>query len=409
MGRASGEVVFNYRKGSYGRVRRKSAVQCACQKEMRSRGNPSPTSPRCQRHSPRVNLIAPSMQKVLRRAERAKRVADRQKTKEALLKEKEEIWNRKQNRQRLIKDQNDIIRQEKMNRKHDWETGPLAPRRDVGELAKKYATLSVYNWQLPERDPRERPGWMHISEGDRVVMLRGRDRGKIGRVRDVDSEKVSVTVEGLNMVDIHVPSWLMQENQNERDIVAQARAVPLEDVKLVYPLPDPETGIPRDVIVDRLMCVNRRWDKNLKEWDDGDRVIPGTNTIIPWPEKADPDYEDHEVDTLRISVEEQTFRPFLIRPPMPMSVIDELRNKYSRFRTRHDYDYIVKKELQDAKENDRKDLIKKMRTPLQELAELRAKQKQEQQKDLSPEQLAKIGEVIAQEQAKAGKVEGAVQ
>ncbi|KAF2166806.1 hypothetical protein M409DRAFT_66375 [Zasmidium cellare ATCC 36951] len=344
------------------------------------------------------------MQKVLRRAERAKRTADRQKARSVLQQEKEESWNRNQNRVRLLKEQNDLIRQERKNRIHDWETGALAPRRDVGDLAKTYATMGVYNWQLPEKDPKDQPKWIHISEGDRVVMLKGRDRGRIGRVRSVDPKTVAVSVEGLNLVDISIPEWLKQENQNDRDMATQARSVPLEDVKLVYPLPDPKTGAHRDVIIDRLLPVNRHWDKNLKEWDDGDRVIPGTNMLIPWPEKADPDYEDHESDSLRISVEEQTFRPFLIRPPMPLSVIDELRGKYSRFRTRHDYDYVVKKEMQEAKESDRKNLIKTMRTPLQELADLRAKQRQEQPKELTPEQLAKIGEVIAREQAKGADV-----
>lgn len=82
---------------------------------------------------------------------------------------------------------------------------------------------------------------------------------------------------------------------------------------------------------------------------------------------------------------------------MPLSVIDELRHKYSKFRTRHDYEYQMKKELEDAKTEDRKDLIKTMRTPLQELAELRAREKQQQKKELTPEQLARIGEVIARE------------
>merc|ERR1711939_384049 len=112
-----------------------------------------------------------------------------------------------------------------------------------------------------------------------------------------------------------------------------------------------------------------------KEWTQGDRLIPGTNTIIPWPEKADEYHEDFENDTLRLNVDEQTFRPFLLHPPMPLSVIDELRNKFSRFRTRHDWDFIERKELEDERE--------------------------EKRKDLSDEQLAKIGEVIAAERAKA--------
>lgn len=291
-----------------------------------------------------------------------------------------------------------------MNRRIDWESGTLAPRRDVGDKTKTYGAQSLYNMVMPDKDPEFHLKWSHIAEGDRVVITRGRDKGKIGVVGEVSLDKAAVQVRDLNMLDIHLPAWLKQQNSDDRDIFSHAQLMSIEDVKLVYPLPDPDTGIPRDVIVDRLQCVNRRFDKNKREWDEGDRVIPGTNTIIPWPEKADPQYEDNEVDTLRISVEEQTFRPFLIRPPMPLSVVDELRNKYSRFRTRHDYDFRMEKELEDTKEEERKGLIKTMRTPLQELADFKAAQKQQESRELTDAQLAKIGEVMAQEQARRGVV-----
>lgn len=40
--------------------------------------------------------------------------------------------------------------------------------------------------------------------------------------------------------------------------------------------------------------------------------------------------------------------PSLLRQPMPENVIDELRNKYSKFRTRHDDAYIAKKMQEEA-------------------------------------------------------------
>ncbi|EME38583.1 hypothetical protein DOTSEDRAFT_57626 [Dothistroma septosporum NZE10] len=344
------------------------------------------------------------MQKIIRRTEKATRVAARQKARQDDHTKKGEAWERNQNRVRVVREQNQAIREDRVNRRIDWESGPLAPRRDVGDRAKTYGAQSMYNMMLPDKDPESRPKWSHIAEGDRAVIIRGRDKGKIGIVGEVNLEKAAVQVTGLNLLDIHLPSWLKQQNDDDRDIISHAQLIPIEDVKLVYPLPDPDTGIPRDVIVDRLQCVNRRFDKSKKEWDEGDRVIPGTNTIIPWPEKADPGYEDNEIDTLRISVEEQTFQPFLIRPPMPLTVVDELRNKYSRFRTRHDYEFRMEKELEDNKEEERKGLIRTMRTPLQELAEFKAAQKAQERRGLTDEQLAKIGEVMAQEQARRGLV-----
>jgi len=243
---------------------------------------------------------------------------------------------------------------------------------------------------------------IHLAEGDRVVVVRGRDMGKIGEVTDVFREKGAVTVKGVNVIDVFVPEWLRQEEGLETtEIQAHARALPAADVKLVYPLPDPETDIPRDVIIDRLVLVNRRYDKDKREWDDGHRLIPGTDTVIPWPEKSEPQHEANPDDTLRITSEHQTFRPFLLHPPMPSSVLDELRNKYSKFRTRHDWEYIQQKNQEDAKMGKRKELIKGMRTPLQELAELRRRQREVREKELSEQQLVKIGEVIAQERAKA--------
>lgn len=56
---------------------------------------------------------------------------------------------------------------------------------------------------------------------------------------------------------------------------------------------------------------------------------------------------DGEMDTSRVDIEASTFVASLKEPPMPSTVIDELRNKYSRFRTRHDPEYLREKMLED--------------------------------------------------------------
>lgn len=54
-------------------------------------------------------------------------------------------------------------------------------------------------------------------------------------------------------------------------------------------------------------------------------------------EKKDPTTAS---DTLRLEIDTSTWTPTLLRAPLPGSVIDELRGKYSVFRTRHDPEYM---------------------------------------------------------------------
>ena len=340
------------------------------------------------------------MQRIIQRAARASRRAGRRREEKNQHMRNAESWERNQNRLQLARSSASNIVEARKTRQVDFETGPIAPRRDVGDKALSYGTISMYQMHLPEKDPEKRLKYMHIAEGDRVVVTQGREKGRIGTVNNVSTERDSVQVKGINTVDVVIPDWVQREEGDTRKIVPAAQHVPIEHVKLVYPLPDPETGVPRDTIIDRLVMVNRQWNKDKRKWELGDRLIPGTRTIIPWPEKAEREYEDNEEDTLRITVEEQTFRPFLLHPPMPTSVIDELRGKYSVYRTRHDWDYVRKKELEEEKLEKRKQLGRTMRTPLQELAERREAEKVSRQKDLTEEQLAKIGEVIAQERQK---------
>jgi large subunit ribosomal protein L24 len=50
-----------------------------------------------------------------------------------------------------------------------------------------------------------------------------------------------------------------------------------------------------------------------------------------------------------MEVETPTWVPSLRNAPFPSSVLDELRNKYSKYRTRHDPEYVAKKHVEDLK------------------------------------------------------------
>ena len=117
--------------------------------------------------------------------------------------------------------------------------------------------------------------------------------------------------------------------------------------------------------------------------------------------KAKSKFQDEEVDTLRFEVEEATWTPTLLRAPMPASVIDELRGKYSQFRTRHDPAYQAaldeKKKMQEAYKVWAKSGGGMLNSPAKEarMMEVERLKKQGVPSGLKTEVLEKIGEVMA--------------
>ncbi len=137
--------------------------------------------------------------------------------------------------------------------------------------------------------------------------------------------------------------------------------MPLSSVRLVRKIRDPRTGIVADKIVSRLIPLPDEEKAKIRaDFKAGAitaqqmkkrmsaRTIPGSKEaygkwiLIPSPtrgKKGISGVKDPDDATLRFEVEEKTWTPTLLRAPMPDGVIDELRNKYSRFRTRHEPGY----------------------------------------------------------------------
>lgn len=161
-------------------------------------------------------------------------------------------------------------------------------------------------------------------------------------------------------VNLRVPPS-MRSPEDPNTYFPVENAIPVSHLRLVYPLPDPITGIPRDTILTKLVKRNKHFDPytNEEAWD---RVLSPQNITIPWPEDkhADADRIDMKPDTLRMQVEEKTFLPTLLRPPMPTTVIDELRNRYGKFRERHDEEWVAKKEAEDEQARRMKMLAERM-------------------------------------------------
>lgn len=170
--------------------------------------------------------------------------------------------------------------------------------------------------------------------------------------------------------------------------------IPISAVRLVHPIKDEATGVVRDVIIKELKPIRVHYDRPTRKisWT---RIVPGLNVEIPWPKPDLAKHHDYPVDTLRIDVEEKSFIPTLLRPPMPETVINELRNQYSKFRTRHTDEYIAKKEA-EAAEKVRLRNADAMLTPLQEFNRKRREERRARgQPVLDDALLEKIGEVMA--------------
>lgn len=140
------------------------------------------------------------MQKVIRRTALAERQAARR---AKVRKSKFESEKRVLDLQDAILRRRSVLqtlKDARIARREDWKLGPLAPRRDVGAQRDTYGTTDTRLLRGPELPKSEQTKYWPIVAGDRVVLVEGRDKGKIGTVRSIDKARNELTVEGLNKV-----------------------------------------------------------------------------------------------------------------------------------------------------------------------------------------------------------------
>jgi len=159
----------------------------------------------------------------------------------------------------------------------------------------------------------------NIVRGDEVMIICGKDKRQIGRVRRVLRDKNSVIVSDLNLVFKHVS----RTDQIPTGRIRKEMPIHISNVSLI----DPETRQP--------VKPEFRKEKDPKTGKvENRRYIRGTSMELPKPkyleyQKA---WEDSVLDTLPEEVARISFEPSLAVPPLPGEVVDELRFKYSRHR-----------------------------------------------------------------------------
>ncbi|EHA55570.1 hypothetical protein MGG_07175 [Pyricularia oryzae 70-15] len=322
------------------------------------------------------------------------------------------------------------MKQASVARREDWEKGPLAPRRDAmrtsipqykktlvtdferqavsGNMPMIYGAIereaALLDTMLTEQQLEERWAWAggskfpNLAVGDRVVVIEGPFKGQISTISQIEHDRGVLFMDQVGNVNVRIPTFI-EKLARGQPVITMPSAMPVSAVRLVHPIPDPKTGEIKDVIIKNLVAGGFYHDRPSRKstWY---RMVPGLNMKIPWPKTARPAHEDQPVDTLRVDVESKTWVPTLTVPPMPESVIDELRGKYSKFRTRHTEEYLAKKQAEIDAKKARNKMGESMLTPLQEYnkkqREIRAAQPAP---ELTDEMLVKIGEIMARNRA----------
>ncbi|KAH6603930.1 kow motif containing [Trichoderma cornu-damae] len=369
------------------------------------------------------------MQKLAKRAAQAQRQATRR---ARLRMEQDNVDGKLRSRLALrsaVQEVRQNLKDARQARREDWELGPLAPKRDLGfndyGAFKENVRQDWSNYGLHQPNPKvveQRCAWaggvkqLNLAPGDRVVIQDGPDKGKIDRIRSVQPQVGTVTLEHRHQDPGSVASraehrvcvQAVVQGMFGNPSRPQPMPISIASVRLVHPITNPETGVTRDVVINQLKAVPPNMQSSnmsLDRWQYGkkwDRVVPGLNVVIPWPEVQVPEFETMAADTVRELVEDRSFYYGLLSPPMPEQVVDELRNKFSRFRTRHEAWYVEKKEAEEALKKGRRDAIEAMQTPLEEFHEKQREARAERREpELSEEMLAKIGEFMAKKKSAA--------
>jgi large subunit ribosomal protein L24 len=178
-------------------------------------------------------------------------------------------------------------------------------------------------------------------------------------------------------VDVKVPAIYRSQSGLTTPFTAYPKPLLIKDIALVVPLRDRATRKVKDTVVKHL-----RGGAPFPKPTYGSatprhtRYIAGHDIPIPWPEDETPEKKDEDSDTLRIDVDDVSFSPSVDHIPMPESLIDELRNKYSRTRKVHTEEYIQQKMKEDAEEQWKR--RRRMVLPQQEYWEQKQKQKQQE-------------------------------
>ena len=102
---------------------------------------------------------------------------------------------------------------------------------------------------------------VHVKASDRVRVIAGKDKGKIGNVKKVDTEKGKVLVEGVNMVtkaQKAQPDYGIQGG-----LIKKEAAIDSSNVMIICPSCEKETRVAHQEIDGKKVRVCKKCGKTL--------------------------------------------------------------------------------------------------------------------------------------------------
>ncbi|KAH8730178.1 KOW motif domain-containing protein [Phaeosphaeriaceae sp. PMI808] len=229
-----------------------------------------------------------------------------------------------------------VRKQALTNAKEDWHLGPLRPNRAIGVDADKYGAMTREQVQRPEVPVHSQKRWnevmdekgikyespiivddkkyFHIEKEDRVVIIKGKDKGKIGVVQHVQSRTHGVFVTGINMQYYDSDVLDLQQSISTAPKIEKEAPVPIDDVRLVIPYKFTQNGreVIRDAVVERVVMERHTTgidpftgidhgkaeipEKHRYDPTTGlpifHRYIAGTRHRIEWPHEKEVEIEE---------------------------------------------------------------------------------------------------------------------
>lgn len=97
---------------------------------------------------------------------------------------------------------------------------------------------------------------MHIRKGDKVVVIKGRDRGKSGLVIDVNLDKKRVRIEGLNIQKRHMKK--SSRTGAAGGVTEVAGLIPAANVMVVDPNTGKATRVGHKLVGDKKVRITKK-------------------------------------------------------------------------------------------------------------------------------------------------------
>jgi len=102
---------------------------------------------------------------------------------------------------------------------------------------------------------------LHVKKGDRVVVISGKDKGKIGNIKDVMTAEGKVVVEGVNMITKAMKPNPMAGVQG--GLIKLEAPLAASKVMLYCPACEKATRIKYDVVEDRKVRVCKKCNEQI--------------------------------------------------------------------------------------------------------------------------------------------------